>query len=161
MLRLRFSDRRNHNLEFVLSAGLELPFVSLLVGINAGQGLLWLWSRFQKRRRVPIQVKPDNLERRKAVAWTAAIVWLGLLLPLNIVVAAFMWGDVEDHIQAIASCIAPLGVWLRWYLSRYNGGFLKGSPYAWIPWGTLAANVIASMCLTLDKMGDIQVGLIH
>eukprot|EP00243_Klebsormidium_subtile_P001976 TRINITY_DN13742_c0_g1_i1.p1 TRINITY_DN13742_c0_g1~~TRINITY_DN13742_c0_g1_i1.p1 ORF type:complete len:418 (-),score=3.19 TRINITY_DN13742_c0_g1_i1:223-1476(-) len=142
---------------FGIVLGLELPFVSLLVGINAGQGLVWLWSRFQKRRRVAIQITPDNLKRRKAVAWTAAVLWLGVLLPLNIVIAAFKWGDVGKHIQAIAACISPLGVWLRWYLSRYNGGFMKGSTYAWIPWGTLAANVLASVFLTLDKMGNVQI----
>lgn len=141
--------------------GLELPFVSLIIGMHSGQAILWTCTRLQKRRQSkglpPLKPTPDNLKRRKAVAWIAGILWLGILLPGNIIVAAFEFGDTGRHIQTIAACVAPLGVWLRWYLSRFNGSVLKGSPWEWVPWGTLAANLLASVLVTVDKVADVQV----
>jgi hypothetical protein len=141
--------------------GLELPFVSLIIGMHSGQAILWTGTRLQKRRQSkglpPLKPTPDNLKRRKAVAWIAGILWLGILLPGNIIMAAFEFGDTGRHIQSIAACVAPLGVWLRWYLSRFNGSVLKGSPWEWVPWGTLAANLLASVLVTVDKVADVQV----
>lgn len=45
----------------------------------------------------------------------------------------------------LACLVGPFGVWLRWYLACFNGrGLGKDKKLKWIPFGTLAANVLAA-----------------
>lgn len=45
----------------------------------------------------------------------------------------------------LACMVGPFGVWIRWYLARLNGrGLGKNGMFKWIPFGTLAANVVAA-----------------
>lgn len=45
----------------------------------------------------------------------------------------------------IGCLVGPFGVWIRWFLARFNGrGFGKNGTAKWMPFGTLAANVLAA-----------------
>lgn len=45
----------------------------------------------------------------------------------------------------LACMVAAPGVWIRWWLARFNGrGFGKAALFKWIPFGTLIANVGAA-----------------
>lgn len=45
----------------------------------------------------------------------------------------------------LACMVGPFGVWIRFYLARFNGrGLGKNGTLKWMPFGTLAANVLAA-----------------
>ena len=45
----------------------------------------------------------------------------------------------------LAGFVGPLGVWIRWFLARLNGGGLgRAGLFKWVPFGTLVANVFAA-----------------
>jgi fluoride ion exporter CrcB/FEX len=55
--------------------------------------------------------------------------------------------------------MAPLGTYLRWYLSRLNGS-IRSKNWEWLPIGTLMANLFASsvsaMCAAILLSFDSQ-----
>jgi len=70
-------------------------------------------------------------------------------LLLAALTAAFVVGDVVEEIlfyrkMWLTVVLAPFGALLRWRLSRWNDGSIGGSRFNWVPWGTLAANLLAS-----------------
>uniref|UniRef100_A0A7N1A5W4 CrcB-like protein n=1 Tax=Kalanchoe fedtschenkoi TaxID=63787 RepID=A0A7N1A5W4_KALFE len=85
-------------------------------------------------------------------------VMIALLLVLGVLLVAsglldakeFRNGGSEAHLW-LACFLAPLGVWIRWTLTRLNGrGIGKSGQFNWVPLGTLAANIgAASMMAAL------------
>lgn len=75
-----------------------------------------------------------------------------------ILILGLLWGSIlkalvnEDFETAgseaqffLACMVGPFGVWIRWFLARFNGrGIGKHGKLKWIPLGTLAANVLAA-----------------
>jgi fluoride ion exporter CrcB/FEX len=61
--------------------------------------------------------------------------------------------------QFLSSLMAPLGTYLRWYLSRLNGS-IRSKNWEWLPIGTLMANLFASsvsaMCAAILLSFDSQ-----
>ncbi|KAK6114876.1 hypothetical protein DH2020_007145 [Rehmannia glutinosa] len=56
----------------------------------------------------------------------------------------FESGSSEAHLF-LACMVGPFGVWIRWFLARFNGrGLGKNGVLKWMPFGTLAANVLAA-----------------
>lgn len=51
-----------------------------------------------------------------------------------------------SEVQLFLACmVGPFGVWIRWHLARLNGqGIGKDGVLKWVPFGTLAANVLAA-----------------
>lgn len=45
----------------------------------------------------------------------------------------------------LACIVGPPGVWIRWFLARFNGrGLGRSGLFKWVPFGTLMANVSAA-----------------
>eukprot|EP00899_Mesostigma_viride_P005025 jgi/Mesvir1/14523/Mv05219-RA.2 len=92
-------------------------------------------------------LKPGNIgshHKHSYLALGAGTTLVGLLIWC-------VWASIAD-IEAdgsielwVGCCLAPPGALLRWYLSRLNGrSWLRGKSPAWLPLGTLAANIIGS-----------------
>eukprot|EP00850_Spirogloea_muscicola_P009992 SM000057S18422 [mRNA] locus=s57:509330:511661:+ [translate_table: standard] len=137
--------------------GAELSIMSLIVGIYtasmARDALLRLprWRCSSSKVARALKCDPSFPSFR------------GLQLLLFGVLAAVIWATAvsltlaEHHTSkkrrvAIACSVGPPGVWLRWYLAQLNGHGIKLSKQpnakvylAWLPLGTLAANVLASI----------------
>lgn len=66
----------------------------------------------------------------------------------------------------LACLVGPFGVWTRWYLARLNGrGLGRKGVLKWMPFGTLAANVVAACVMaalaTLKKAVSIHLKTFH
>ncbi|KAH8508873.1 hypothetical protein H0E87_010859 [Populus deltoides] len=74
------------------------------------------------------------------------VVMLGLLWALSGALLKEEYNHDSSGAQLWLGCIvAPLGVWIRWFLARLNGrGLGKAGSLKWIPFGTLIANVSAA-----------------
>ncbi|XP_020530011.1 fluoride export protein 2 isoform X2 [Amborella trichopoda] len=78
--------------------------------------------------------------RDKMVSFGIVLVMLALVLGLSIFLTC-----QRSKKLGLACLFGPLGVWTRWFLTRFNGrGFGSNQRLMWIPWGTLLANVLAS-----------------
>ena len=71
---------------------------------------------------------------------------LGVLLSLSGALLKEEFGSGSSGAQLWLAClVAPLGVWIRWFLARLNGCELgKSGLLRWLPFGTLIANVSAA-----------------
>lgn len=113
--------------------------MSLLLGIDCAEAFFRFLKKFQERNGLK-NPSPDNHDRR----------WFSLLISFSL--ASVIWVGF-GVLAAMDSCfqrqkfwlslvMAPPGVWLRWYFSRFNGkGLGKSQRYQWIPFGTLGTNV--------------------
>ncbi len=75
---------------------------------------------------------------------------LGIIMTM-FMISDFLFGISFYRSTWISLILSPPGVILRWKLSALNGTFFQNSSrYKWIPWGTLAANilgcVVSSIC---------------
>ncbi|CAI9754354.1 unnamed protein product [Fraxinus pennsylvanica] len=83
---------------------------------------------------------------------------LGILLSVFGILAKCEFNNDSSEAQLfLASIIGPVGVWIRWFLARFNG---RGGSLKWIPFGTLAANILAACNMaalaTLEKAVDTK-----
>jgi fluoride ion exporter CrcB/FEX len=72
----------------------------------------------------------------------------------------FIWGAIHfndnDHVsvnyrnQFLSALLSPLGTFVRWYLSSYNGK-IQNRQWEWLPVGTLLANLIACVLSALAQ----------
>ncbi|KAG6784195.1 hypothetical protein POTOM_009881 [Populus tomentosa] len=78
----------------------------------------------------------------------ALVVILGLLWSVCWVMLKKEYNHDSGRAWLWLACIvAPPGVWIRWFLARFNGrGLGKAGSLKWVPFGTLIANV-SSACI--------------
>nr|TKS14005.1 camphor resistance CrcB family protein [Populus alba] len=78
----------------------------------------------------------------------ALVVILGLLWSVSWAMLKKEYKHDSGRAQLWLACIvAPPGVWIRWFLARFNGrGLGKAGSLKWVPFGTLIANV-SSACI--------------
>lgn len=71
---------------------------------------------------------------------------LGILYSVSGAMLKDEFGTGNSEAQLWLAClVAPLGVWIRWFLARLNGrGLGKSGILRWLPFGTLIANVSAA-----------------
>ncbi|XP_075517642.1 LOW QUALITY PROTEIN: uncharacterized protein LOC142551974 [Primulina tabacum] len=142
--------------------GLLLVAGSIAFGIETAKGFGWLCR---------IQMLTTSFESHSCISactsnrsqclWTFTMT---LVLILGLLWGVF--GSLEkkefdsggSDAQLFLACIVgPFGVWIRWWLARFNGrGLGKNGTLKWIPFGTLAANVLAACIMaalaTLKKV---------
>ncbi|CAI5471683.1 unnamed protein product [Closterium sp. Yama58-4] len=130
--------------------GAALPFVSLMAGIDLADGIKWQIKRANDRRtargKPPLRApRADHFDRR----WASLLLFF--CLSVFLVTAAAIGTALDDWSSKTrrlwyACVVAAPGAWLRWYLSWLNGGAVgKGRWWQWVPVGTVAANVSASV----------------
>ncbi|CAI5978991.1 unnamed protein product [Closterium sp. NIES-65] len=130
--------------------GAALPFVSLMAGIDLADGIKWQIKRANDRRtahgKPPLRApRGDHFDRR----WASLLLFF--CLSVFLVTAAAIGTALDDWSSKtrrlwFACVVAAPGAWLRWYLSWLNGGAVgKGRWWQWVPVGTVAANVSASV----------------
>lgn len=117
------------------SAGLFLVAFSIIFGIETAKGFKWLLIRL-------------NLTSYKAKHLAVIVVFLlilGLLWGISGVLMIAEFKNGENAYLWIACMVGPLGVWIRWLLSRLNGhGLGSRGLLNWMRFGTLTANVSAA-----------------
>ncbi|XP_078434873.1 camphor resistance CrcB family protein isoform X2 [Wolffia australiana] len=78
----------------------------------------------------------------------AAAMAIAALLLFSLLALSAAMAKVNEASLWVACLVAPPGVWLRWYLARFNGrGFGKKAALNWLPLGTLAANLLAAIAM--------------
>ncbi|XVF39394.1 hypothetical protein PTKIN_Ptkin01aG0031300 [Pterospermum kingtungense] len=130
--------------------GLFLAAYSIIFGIETAKGFRWILKKLSTSTEKEVHSTSHNWSlnssrRRHLAAMVVLLLVLGLLLSLS--GSLFKEEFVNDHSSGaqlwLACLVAPLGVWIRWFLARLNGlgnsGILR-----WLPIGTLIANVSAA-----------------
>ncbi|TKY56193.1 membrane protein [Spatholobus suberectus] len=137
--------------------GLFLVAFSIIFGVETAKGFRWLLNRMNKRAgsdSFKINWKMDNYSRQLAVMVVLLVV-LGLLWGVSAALVKSEFKHGGSYAQLWFSCmVGPLGVWIRWFLARFNGrGLGRTGLLKWIPFGTLAANIsAASVMATLASV---------
>ncbi|XP_059630791.1 fluoride export protein 1-like isoform X2 [Cornus florida] len=130
--------------------GLVLVVASLRIGIRSAKGFRWLLKRLNTSPEHGISNskrnwKVDNYKRHLTVT-VVLVLMLGILYGVTgtLLNKEFDSGSSEAHLW-LACMVGPLGVWIRWWLSRLNGrGLGRAGLLKWFPFGTLIANVFAA-----------------
>ncbi|GJP84184.1 hypothetical protein CLOP_g14272 [Closterium sp. NIES-67] len=130
--------------------GAALPFVSLMAGIDLADGIRWQLKRANERRAARNQPairapRSDHFDRR----WASLLLFfcVSVFLATGAAIGTAL-DDSSNKTRRLwfACLIAAPGAWVRWYLSWLNGGAVgKGRWWQWVPVGTVATNVTASV----------------
>lgn len=145
-------------LGFVL--GLFLVAYSIIFGIETAMGFRWLLEKTGKSSSFS-NLRVKSWKSHLIVLSVLMLVWGGLCTTSGILVKK-EFKDGGSGAQLWLGClVSPLGVWIRWWLARFNGrGLGKSGRWKWIPFGTLAANVSAACVMaalaTLKKAVDTK-----
>ncbi|CAK9139864.1 unnamed protein product [Ilex paraguariensis] len=130
--------------------GLFLVAYSIIFGIETAKGVKWLLKRLIKSSKHGISSsknnwKVDTCERHLAVV-VVLLFMLGLLYGVSGTLERREFNSGNSGAQLWLACmVAPLGVWIRWFLARLNGrGLGKAGLLKWVPFGTMIANVLAA-----------------
>ncbi|XVF36862.1 hypothetical protein REPUB_Repub19eG0095100 [Reevesia pubescens] len=130
--------------------GLFLAAYSIIFGIETAKGFRWIHKRLNKstKNEVPgtcCNWKLNSFGRHLA-AMVVLLLVLGVLLSMSGALLKEEFGGGSSGAQLWLAClVAPLGVWIRWFLARLNGhGLGKTEILKWLPFGTLIANVSAA-----------------
>ncbi|KAK7290728.1 hypothetical protein RIF29_05357 [Crotalaria pallida] len=128
--------------------GMFLVAYSIIFGIQTAKGFRWLLNKLNVSSgngNSKIKSKLDSCASQLAVmAFLLAI--LGILWGVSgaLVKSKFKHGGSAAQLW-FACLVGPIGVWIRWFLARFNGrGLGKAGLFKWIPFGTLTANVSAA-----------------
>uniref|UniRef100_A0A7S4VXX3 Fluoride ion transporter CrcB n=1 Tax=Ditylum brightwellii TaxID=49249 RepID=A0A7S4VXX3_9STRA len=89
------------------------------------------------------------------------------LLLFIILTSLLLWGaiviDFRESVTnktsktfLLAALLAPPGAILRWQLSKLNGYNVNNPKWEWVPFGTLAANLIASIISALSSAIELR-----
>eukprot|EP00258_Populus_trichocarpa_P042040 XP_024458059.1 fluoride export protein 2 isoform X2 [Populus trichocarpa] len=150
-----FSGWNQKMLDLSVSGHWVFSFVGFLIGlflaaysIKFGVGTAKCFkSLFQRSNRSAdlASWRVDTPNHHFAVM-VVLVVMLGLLWALSGALLKEEYNHDSSGAQLWLGCIvAPLGVWIRWFLARLNGrGLGKAGSLKWIPFGTLIANVSAA-----------------
>ncbi|KAL2893179.1 putative fluoride ion transporter CrcB [Bienertia sinuspersici] len=137
--------------------GLFLAAYSIIIGVETAKGFEWLLERNENRSRSS-GLRMASLKSHVIVVTVLMLVWVGLWTTSG-VLEKKKFKDGGSGAQLWLGClVCPLGVWLRWWLARFNGrGLGHAERWKWIPFGTLTANANTKNCVTIA--GGIQLGL--
>lgn len=146
-----------------LSAGSALFMMALQVGVDMASWCTTIVSRWNHMRaqngQNPLGFSSNNFNRRWWSLLISLIISFVLLLGASVGVAVES-GDSRTRRLWLACLLAPCGAFLRWYLSRLNTIIASTKGYfAWVPVGTLAANLSASVMEAALSFVVLQVGL--
>ncbi|KAL8485551.1 hypothetical protein ACS0TY_027736 [Phlomoides rotata] len=141
-----------------ISLGLFLVAYSIIFGIETAKGLKWLHRRLNAPSFCHITTCITNKYYCLLTFMTTLLLMLVLLWSIfgSLVTKDFETDSSEAQLF-LACMVGPFGVWIRWYLARFNGrGIGKNGALKWLPFGTLAANVLAACVMaalaTLKKV---------
>ena len=125
-------------------SGLFLAAYSIKLGIGTAKCFKSFFQR-SNRSAALASWRVDSPNHHFAVM-VVLVVMLGLLWALSGAMLKEEYNHDSSGAQLWLGCIvAPLGVWIRWFLARLNGrGLGKAGSLKWIPFGTLIANVSAA-----------------
>ncbi|KAK8628533.1 hypothetical protein V6N13_009120 [Hibiscus sabdariffa] len=138
---------------------------SLIFGIETAKGFRWILKRLNTSRK---KEEPStycnwrlNSLRRHLAAIMVLLLVLGVLLSVSGSQLKKEFGSGSNGAQLWFAClVAPLGVWIKWFLARFNGPRLeKSGILRWFPFGTLMANVsTAGIMAGLSTIEKAEVG---
>ncbi|KAL6515571.1 hypothetical protein OROHE_018605 [Orobanche hederae] len=131
--------------------GLFLVAYSIIFGIETAKGFKWILTRSYMRSFYGmIKICQNSCISNKS---SCLLTFMAMLLMMLVI----LWGlfgilagkEFERgsrEAQLFLACMAgPFGVWIRWFLARYNGrGLGRNGMLRWMPFGTLAANILAA-----------------
>ncbi|GFP89769.1 hypothetical protein PHJA_001120700 [Phtheirospermum japonicum] len=126
--------------------GLFLVAYSIIFGIETAKGFKWLLRKSDMESFYGINI---CVSKKSHCLWTFMVMLLLMLVLLwglfgSLAGKEFETGSSEAQLF-LACMVGPFGVWIRWFLARFNGrGLGKNSVLKWMPFGTLAANVLAA-----------------
>lgn len=132
-------------------AGLFLVAYCIIFGIETAEGFKWILQKLstssqqgQFRSRSNSKVGSFKIHKVVTVVLLVLLV-LFYCLSGSLVKKEFNKGGSEAQLL-LACMVAPLGVWLRWFLAKkLNGrGLGKNGFLKWVPFGTLVANLSAA-----------------
>ncbi|XP_039066549.1 fluoride export protein 1 isoform X2 [Hibiscus syriacus] len=141
--------------------GLFLAAYSIIFGIETAKGFRWILKRLNTstNKEEPIIYRKWRLNsfRRHLAAMVVLLLVLGVLLSVSGSLLKKEFGSGSSGAQLWLAClVASFGVWIRWFLARFNGhGLGKSGILRWFPFGTFSANVSAAAIMaglsTLEK----------
>lgn len=142
--------------------GMELAYMSLLVGIGTAKLLKWkrasISDKIKKRWPKLINIPSTTHYQRHIycliiVFTIGGILWIGNLVLSNM--------DFISHHGTklwFACVVGPIGVWIRWFLARLNGqGIGVKNHLKWLPVGTLLTNLIATCLMAALSLINLMV----
>ncbi|KAG8092609.1 hypothetical protein GUJ93_ZPchr0012g20542 [Zizania palustris] len=133
--------------------GMFIVNESITVGAETGERLRgWILKCIREKSSVGSKCDWEHwrvdTRTKHSMLLAAMVILLSLLWILSIVLAIVKVHSLADGAVLWLGCsVAPPGVWLRWYMARLNGGGIgigKHRHLKWLPFGTLAANVLAA-----------------
>ncbi|KAA8538516.1 hypothetical protein F0562_028113 [Nyssa sinensis] len=130
--------------------GLFLSEYSIIFGVETAKGFKWLLKRLNTSSEHDISSSKSNWKvdncRRHLVVLVVLVLMLALLYGVSGAMEKREFNGGSSGAQLWLACmVGPLGVWIRWFLARFNGrGLGRAGLLKWIPFGTLIANVSAA-----------------
>ncbi|OVA11679.1 CrcB-like protein [Macleaya cordata] len=127
--------------------GMFLVAKSISFGIQTAEGFGWLLKQLRKEEGSQSERPCSSINYKWHLAVLVLLLLiLGLLWGVN---GALLNKWLNDGIRNttnaqvwLACIVGPPGVWVRWFLARFNGqGLGRNGSMKWIPFGTLIANV--------------------
>ncbi|XVE60369.1 hypothetical protein DITRI_Ditri05aG0123400 [Diplodiscus trichospermus] len=143
--------------------GLFLAAYSIIFGIETAKGFRWFLKRLNAstKREVPSANCNWRLNsvRRHLAAMVVILLVLAVLLGVSGALLKEEFSSGSSRAQLWLAClVAPLGVWIRWFLARLNGrGLGKSGILRWLPFGTLIVNVSAACIMAALSVLEKQV----
>ncbi|KAL3638798.1 hypothetical protein CASFOL_016705 [Castilleja foliolosa] len=126
--------------------GLFLVAYLIIFGIETAKGFKWLLRKSNMRY---FYCSNICVSKKSHCLWTFTMMLFLMLVLLwglfgSLAGKEFETGSSEAQLY-LACMVGPFGVWIRWFLARFNGrGIGKTGLLKWLPFGTLAANVLAA-----------------
>ncbi|GAV84097.1 CRCB domain-containing protein [Cephalotus follicularis] len=130
--------------------GLFLASHSIIFGIETAQGFRWLLTRLNStsssKNSNSSSKRGLNNHRCHLAILVALLLMLGVLWSVSGTQLKEKFNSGGSGAQLWLAClVAPPGVWIRWFLARYNGrGLGSAGILKWVPFGTLTANISAA-----------------
>ncbi|KAJ6939317.1 hypothetical protein NC651_005684 [Populus alba x Populus x berolinensis] len=152
-----FSGWNQQMLDLSVDGHWVFSFVGFLIGfflaaysIKLGVGTAKCFKSFLERSNRSSDLASWRVDNRyyHLGVLVALVVILGLLWSVCWVMLKKEYNHDSARARLWLACIvAPPGVWIRWFLARFNGrGLGKAGSLKWVPFGTLIANV-SSACI--------------
>lgn len=136
-------------------AGLFLVAYSIIFGIETAKGFKWMLQKLTTRSKGGNLSSKSNSIADNYKVHAAALILLVLVLALLWCISGvfekreFSSGNSAAQLW-LACMVGPFGVWMRWFLARFNGrGLGKNGFMKWVPFGTLIANVSAACIMAV------------
>ena len=137
-----------------------LAAYSIIFGIETAKGFKWLKKRFIRETKFFSSIYSWDLDQYNTylTGTVVLLLILGVVWGVCIAFTKKQFYSDHSHAELLLGCIVgPFGVWIRWFLARLNGRGLGKKPVLrWVPFGTLAANILAAAVMaalaTLKKV---------